>query len=641
MAGGGLLYGALGEDPSAVSPYVEIGRAVGTDPILVLLNERGDNPFGAYLGEILRAEGLNCFQMVELSMIDSATLAQVPLSILAEGPLHSAQAEMLQEYVYRGGRLIAMRPDVRLVELLGLEALPGNDDGGYVSIETEHRFGQGMTTEALQFYGAADRYRLAGAQAVAWVNAGAEGSRGFPAATYYRYGDGQAALWAYDLAKSVIHARQGNPAWVGQERDGRDGIRAHDAFVDWVDLDRIGTPQADEQMRFFSRAIQEMLADTLPLPRLWYFPGQADAMLVATGDSHQNPASAIEEVLSRVERYSGHMSIYYAPELSSNWRRAARKTKRWVEGLPPLQSALDSSAAPPAPQQVADWRSRGHEFALHPYVEEGLEAGWNRYWQEFTGMGYGPVPPTVRTHRVLWTGWTETARVQAGYGMGLNLDYYHIGPAFRKENGEWAYGYYTGSGLPMRFIDEQGRVLNIYQQLTQLADEHLLEVPWGGHAKLEPEDAIEVSKMLLRRSVQRFPSAIVAQFHVDPYAVGGRYADQAGRWLGGTLGDAVELGVPVWSAEQWLAFTKAREGAVLRDVTWQAAGQRLSFQLAAPADSGAQLTVMVPLRHAGAALVEAKVDGQGVAYGQRTMGGADYACVPVRGGPHDIVVRYV
>ncbi len=30
---------------------------------------------------------------------------------------------------------------------------------------------------------------------------------------------GHAAAFTYDLARSVVYTRQGNPAWAGQERD--------------------------------------------------------------------------------------------------------------------------------------------------------------------------------------------------------------------------------------------------------------------------------------------------------------------------------------------------------------------------------------------------------------------------------------
>ena len=56
---------------------------------------------------------------------------------------------------------------------------------------------------------------------------------------------GQAAAFTYDLARSVVYTRQGNPAWAGQERDGIAPIRSDDLFYgaaaddpqpDWVDL---------------------------------------------------------------------------------------------------------------------------------------------------------------------------------------------------------------------------------------------------------------------------------------------------------------------------------------------------------------------------------------------------------------------
>ena len=55
---------------------------------------------------------------------------------------------------------------------------------------------------------------------------------------------GQAAAFTYDLARSVVYQRQGNPAWAGQERDIVDGnIRSNDLYfggadTDWVDLTR-------------------------------------------------------------------------------------------------------------------------------------------------------------------------------------------------------------------------------------------------------------------------------------------------------------------------------------------------------------------------------------------------------------------
>jgi hypothetical protein len=604
-----------------------------------MINEHADNPFGLYIAEILRAEGLNCFQMAPLSTVGNVNLEPFDLILLAEGPLNTDQAETLERYVAKGGRLVAMRPDARQASLFGVERVPGSTSEGYLQVESDHPIGQGIATETLQFHGVADHYRLAGARAVAWLASDRDTRTGFPAVTIHRYKEGQTALWAFDLARSVAYTRQGNPAWANQERDGAHFIRASDMFVGWIDLDRLAIPQADEQQRLLANLLMALSQEARPLPRLWYFPGAAEGMLVATGDAHQNSASAIEDVLTRVEQYGGHMSIYYAPPLASDWRRAGRNVRRWMEELPLIGEALVNPYAPPTPSRIASWRARGHEFTLHPYVDDSLEAGWHDYWQEFTGLGYGPVSPTVRTHRILWTGWVETARLQASYGIRLNLDYYHWGPAFCKETGEWVYGHLTGSGLPMKFVDQQGRILDIYQQLTQLADEHLLDA-MGGPAKLSAEDAVEVSRTLLRRSLDGDYNAIVAQFHVDPFHAGGEYADEAGHWLKGTLDYAAAQDIPIWSAAEWLDFTEVRHDANLEEVQWHPAAQRLSFRVAAPVVLEVELAVMIPLEHGGGRLVQVEVDGQPVVHRERKVGGVSYGWVPVGTGSRQVAATY-
>ncbi len=39
-----------------------------------------------------------------------------------------------------------------------------------------------------------------------------------------------AAAFTYDLARSIVYTRQGNPGWAGQERDGIAPMRSDDLF---------------------------------------------------------------------------------------------------------------------------------------------------------------------------------------------------------------------------------------------------------------------------------------------------------------------------------------------------------------------------------------------------------------------------
>jgi hypothetical protein len=196
--------------------------------------------------------------------------------------------------------------------------------------------------------------------------------------------------------------------------------------------------------------------------------------------------------------------------------------------------------------------------------------------------------------------------------------------------------------MPIKFVDERGRVLSIYQLATQLTDEHLLVMPWvkGNVPRLDAEQAIEISRLLLRHSVGGAHAAICAQFHIDPFEIGGQAASQEARWLDGTLDYAAEQGVPIWAAAQYLSFVEARHDASLVNVAWHPAQRRLSFELAARAAGDHELSVMAPLRHGNALLGEVQVDGVRVKHRTQTCGGVQYASVSVPAGSHQVVAIY-
>jgi hypothetical protein len=224
--------------------------------------------------------------------------------------------------------------------------------------------------------------------------------------------------------------------------------------------------------------------------------------------------------------------------------------------------------------------------------------------------------------------------------MRMNLDYYQWGPGFQNEAGKWTNGHFTGSGLPMRFVDERGRILNIYQQLTQLADDHLLNLHWGGVARLSSGAALEMSQELLHRSLDGDFSAIAYNFHVDPFAIGGEWVTEAIRWLEGTLDYAVAHGVPIWSGVQWLQFTEVRHDAGIENVRWQPGARRLSFDLVARNAPDVALTVMVPLLHGEARLTQVEINGLAVEHSTREVGGVNYGWVSVPAGSHQVVSTY-
>jgi len=644
--GVGVYRTALGEVPSEQSPYVEVVHTDNLDgsvPILLIVDKDSANPFGMYFTEILRAEGVNSFHTTDLSTLQSASLKKYDIAILTETQLNAAQAGMFEAYVTLGGRLVSMKAADDLETVFGVERSGGTLSKGYVKTEPSHPASSGINPSTLQIHDTANLYTLNEAESIAWLYSDRDTATENPAIAVNRFGEGYAVLFAFDLAKSIAYMRQGNPELANHDIDGLDGVRTVDMFVDWIDLERIQIPQADEQQRLFINILVQLSSS--PLPRLWYFPDDKKSVLIATGDSHSNPAEFIEDVLSRVEARSGHFTVYYSPQIVSDVGRAARWSRFWLtDHVPPVASLLGEEFGSPTPLMVEGWRARGHEITLHPYVETGLDE-WELYWREFTGRGYSPLSQTVRTHRVLWTGWMETARVQASYGMRMNFDFYHVGPSLQKKNGEWPNGHLTGSGRPMKFIDEQGRIINLYQQHTHIADEHLIpmDVPgWGGFARLTGQGAVDVAKYLLDRSVKNGDyCAIGGQFHVDPFQLGGDPAEKGGTFLEGTLDYANELGVPILSAEEWLVFTELRHDSEFADILWNANASTLTFKLLTPATTESTLTVMIPLEYVNKTLTSLQVDGVTTSSNNRlVLGGAEFALVILSAQEHTIQSVY-
>ena len=90
------------------------------------------NPFSQYYAEILRAEGLNAFSVMDVTTVTASVLGGYDVVILGEMSLTTTQVTMFSDWVTAGGNLIAMRPDKKLASLLGLTDAAATLGEGYV-----------------------------------------------------------------------------------------------------------------------------------------------------------------------------------------------------------------------------------------------------------------------------------------------------------------------------------------------------------------------------------------------------------------------------------------------------------------------------------------------------------------------------
>jgi hypothetical protein len=609
-------------------PVAARAEAAATNPpILLIVNSAAANKLGPYLGEILRAEGLNAFDQVALANVTAAQLAQYDLAILVQTPLTSAQASMLTGYVSGGGALLAMRPDPQIASVFGLSGASGTLSNGYMQISTAATFngaapGAGLTTSTLQIHGDTDLYGGVTGTMVARLYSNATTSTVYPAVVAANYGSGQAAAFTYDLPSNIALTRQGNPANANIDVDGDYLVRTVDLFqtvgggAPWVDRDRIPIPQADEQQRLFARLVQQFVGRRRPLPQLWYFPGTAKSMLVYTSDAHWNSYSDYATLISDLSAHQAPVTMYLTA-----WPVVGGNSWDW-----------------PANSDLQTWQAQGNTFGIHPWRLDGstLANGFSAVNTWFANTYTVPRSKTVRIHQLQWQGWTDGADIEASYNLGMDFSFYHWGRWLQKPDGTWPHGYITGSGLPMKFIRADGTVTSVYQQLTEMADDQLFAVN-GGFEGLSGTQAVALSKSLIDASLAGYYSALTDIHHVDSYSS----SSDLQTWAKGAADYARSKGVPVWNADQWLSFTQTRHDANFSNISWNmnASAGVLSFNTTMAA-TGQTLSTILPLASGGQPLQSVTVDGAPAGFSTESIKGTNVAFIGSAAGNHSVTATY-
>jgi hypothetical protein len=573
-------------------------------PILVV--DSPSNPFSTYVGEIMRAEGLNGFSINDASLVDAAYLSNFDVVVLGDVPVTASQVTALTNWVTAGGNLIALSPDKQLAGLLGLTDMGTTLDNGYLRVSTGAAPGAGIVAESIQYHGTADRYALnAGTTAVATLYTSASSPTSSPAVSLRSVGTngGQAAAFTFDLARSTSLTRQGNPAWAGIERDGfTNSIRTNDLFYgatepNWVDLNKIGIPQADELQRLFANVITFTNRDRTPVPRFWYLPRGEKAAVIMTGDDHADGGTA-----GRFDRYKSASPAGCSVE---NWE-CARMTS-YIYPDSPLTNA-----------QAAAYEAEGFEVSVHPFkagctnpTYAELDGYYTNRLSQFAAKYTSvPTPTTSRFHCVSWPDWDSHAKIEAAHGIRLDTNYYHFPPDRTTADGTvipgWGDfpGFMTGSGLPMKFADRQGGVIDVYQAHTHLNDE--------GFTVAQTQTAID---FLLDRAIgaEGYYGMFTANEHTDKVVSAGSDA---------ILASAQARAVPMISARQALRWVEGRNGSAFKEFTWS--GGRLGFTITvAPGATG--IRGMLPIQSTAGSLTALTRDGSPVTLTARTIKGVAYA----------------
>jgi hypothetical protein len=500
---------------------------------MLLVHARRDPQarYSRYLAEILTLEGFADVAHADLDELDDRALADASLVVLPRVALTASEAARLVDFVSQGGRLLAFMPDPYLGGRLGLT--PANRattvGAGYLWIDVGNQLTSGLCAEAVQIVTPAVVWKPAAGSTVevlADVRDATDPSLVAPGVARVAHGRGEAVLVAYDLPHAIARLRQGDPNYADLSVSGLDHfIRPHELFVNQLPPRQQRLPQADVQTTLLARLIEAID----PQPRLWYYPEAAErSVLVMTSDDDWSTLDQWETLLAGLRQREATCSFY-----------VVKDTKISAE-------------------LMTDWERDGHTFSVHPAVEGDYRAGppvdaaqptfaaemvrrnVERHRREFDR----PVQ-TMRNHAIRWLGYVEMARVYAELGARLECNYVSVTPL--------VVGHLCGSGRPLRFVDTDGSLIDLFQQPTHWTEEALVHPRHGGGVHWQFDRGIVETNRLIESAARTFYTPICLNSHPVSFATYSSPLIEA-NW-----DKARAEGMRILSADRWLDWTSARE----------------------------------------------------------------------------------
>lgn len=584
-----------------------VGSAVSTDPdyapggpVLVITN--GSDVYSKYYTEILRTEGFNYFDSKELSTVSAATLANYKAVVLAQTTLTQTQADMFSDWVNAGGNLVAMRPDAKLASLLGLTSAGTTRANQYMLVDTSKAPGQGLVGETIQWKGTADNYSLNGASAISTFYSDASTSTANPAVTTRSVGSngGTAVAFAYDLAKSVIALHQGNQAWAGQDRDGIGPVRANDLFFgaktgdiqpDWVDLNKIHIPQADEQQRLLANILTESTKDKQPLPRFNYLPNGYTAAIVLAGDDHGlGNASGTEITMNNWLNDSPTNCSYM------DWQ--CIRSSHYI---------YESSALTDA--RAAQYLTYGFEIGDHVGTTCNAWSSLSSLLTEYSTTlstwraKYPSVPNQVshRYHCYVWSDWDSQIKVDVANSFRYDLNYVPYPSTWIGTRAPIM----NGSGMNMRFTDTTGTMADVRQGMTNIDDQAAGETNGTINALLD--------------------DVLTNNY----YGIYGTHYDMSNVFDKTLFASISSHHVPTITSAQALAWWDGRDSSTFSN--FSGSNGQYNFTVAT-AEGAVGLQALLPTHDAGGTLNTLALAGSNISYTTQTIKGEEYAVFSAQPG---------
>jgi len=593
--------------PTITQPVPRSGTQ-GSGSVLVLTdpnNHFSDN----YCSAILQTKGIACASTDTGNLTAASVLSPYHTVLLADGaPLTSTQVGLINTWVSGGGNFIAMRPADNLDALLGISSRSNILPDAYIKVDNTQAPGQGIDGQSLQYHGIADEHALAGARAVAALYSDASTATSFPAVTTKPVGSGTASAWMFDLARSVVYTREGNPGLAGQSTTspGYSGYpRVPDRFgLGYLDLTKVAVPQADLQVSLLANQIE---TTQYPVPMKWSFPsykinanhpnGLLKAAFVLTGDDH---ASGSPQTLTR---FKNETTASPAGCTVAAWTCIRSTSYAYPGAFSDSDVKPYTDAGFEVSPHVADGGNCASNWATQAALDSIVNAAFSAWQKSYPTISSAHPPITQRFHCYgVWNDYATVAKEEAAHGLTADMNsacwpnsLFNVGQCL-----------YTGSGLPQNIADSDGTLTGVNQFATQATDENPTTV-----------DQNALNTLITNATGSNgYYGYFTVLAHLDNQ-------DISNKAEASVLSVAAANDVPVISGAQAQTFWAARNATAVSSPTYNTS--TVTFSVANPA---ANLLMLQPVKYGTKTISTIKTGTTTVAFGTQTINGISYAVFP-------------
>ena len=256
--------------------------------------------------------------------------------------------------------------------------------------------------------------------------------------------------------------------------------------------------------------------------------------------------------------------------------------------------------------QAASYVAQGFEISVHgdsvPDCSDWTYTSLNSFYtndlnsfaSKYTSV---PAPVTHRMHCVSWSDFDSQPKVELSHGIRLDTTYYYWPDTWINNTP----GFFTGSGMPMRFTDINGNILDIYQATTQMTDESGQTYPYTVNTLLD--------------------NAVGSVGYYGAFVVNAHNDDATSSVADAVVSSAQAHGVPLVTARQMLTWLDGRNGSSFSSLSWSS--NILSFSISV-ANGVNGLVAMIPVLN-GQTISGITLNGSSVSFTMATIKGIQYA----------------